>query len=183
MEIENGNLADACKQRINVLEAMHFICSSWNKVTSNCVAHSFAAGGFPKSIETPQEEENCVDDVPFEKEFNLLASKDVNFKDYVGCDESIVTSETTAVPTIEDMMDSSSDEDVDNSDELSEPLPSFNEAVSGLKLVRNYFLGLECQEKQLQILSVVENALMETKDKNKKQKEITDFFHKKVNVA
>lgn len=137
IEMEKGNLADASKQRINVLEAMHFISSAWNMVTSLCVAHSFFEGGFPRppsSMETPQEIMDAAD-VPISG-YNLL-SNEVNFKDYVDCDESIVTSEMVSVPSIADIMDSSSEEEIDTTEEISEPFPSFNEALSGLNALKN----------------------------------------------
>lgn len=173
-ELENGNLNDAYKLKLSVLEAMHFISASWRNVTQQCISRCFEESGFVASIEPGTDEESAAVDSENDNETVIY-----DFEDYIP--ENLVTCETErpTAPSVDDLMDfSSSDEDEQDETEAN-PVPSFNSALKSFQIVKDYFLSHKDQEKNLQSISILEDAAFTLNSMTKKQSIIEDYFQPK----
>lgn len=177
-ELENGNLNDGCKLKLSVLEAMHFISASWRNVTQQCILHCFEESGIAASNEPGTNEETAAVD---SEEDNETVIYDFDFDDYIPENLATCEAERASAPSVADLMDfSSADEDQQEEPE-AQPVPSFNIAMKSLQIVKDYFLSYGDQEKNLQSISILEDAAFTLNSMTKKQSTITDYFQPKLN--
>lgn len=175
-ELENGNLNDGCKLKLSVLEAMHFISASWRNVTQQCILHCFEESGIAASNEPGTNEETAAVDSEEDNETVIY-----DFDDYIPENLATCEAERASAPSVADLMDfSSADEDQQEEPE-AQPVPSFNIAMKSLQIVKDYFLSYGDQEKNLQSISILEDAAFTLNSMTKKQSTITDYFQPKLN--
>ncbi|XP_042902346.2 tigger transposable element-derived protein 4 [Parasteatoda tepidariorum] len=174
-ELENGNLNDACKLKLSVLEAMHFISAAWRSVTQKRISHCFEESGIVASNE-PLADAGLARLDP--ENDNETVSYD--FDEYIRENLATCEAERTTAPSVDDVMDfSSADEDEQEGTE-AQPVPSFNTALRSLLIVKDYFLSYEDQEKNLQKISVLEDEAFTLNSMSKKQSTITHYFAPKL---
>ncbi|GBL60735.1 hypothetical protein AVEN_153775-1 [Araneus ventricosus] len=86
---------------------------------------------------------------------------------------------TSEIPTLSDLIDTELDSSGDDKDDnVGHGIPSAKEAIESLKIVNAFLSNREGQEKSLQKLICIENAICDVAGKNKTQSKITDFFKK-----
>ena len=79
-------------------------------------------------------------------------------------------------PSVADLMDFSSADEDEQEEPEAQPVPSFNIVMKSLQIVKAYFLSYEDQEKNLQSISILEDAAFTLNSMTKKQSTITDCF-------
>ncbi|XP_042911152.2 major centromere autoantigen B [Parasteatoda tepidariorum] len=123
-ELENGNLNDACKLKLSVLEAMHFISAAWRNVTQKCISHCFEESGIVASNEPLTDA--GLDRLDSEND-NETVSYD--FDEYNRENLAACEAERTTAPSVDDVMDFSSADADEQEDTEAQPVPSFNTAL------------------------------------------------------
>ena len=83
-------------------------------------------------------------------------------------------------PSVADLMDFSSADEDEQEEPEAQPVPSFNIVMKSLQIVKDYFLSYEDQEKNLQSISILEDAAFTLNSMTKKQSTITDYFQPKL---
>ena len=86
---KSGKLEDASKCKINVIETMQIILSSWNSSIDVCLKNKFHKAEFQVI--------QFVDD-PIENVVNNIFTLNVNFLEYVECDNDVFTTEPKIGP-------------------------------------------------------------------------------------
>ena len=106
-ELENGNLNDACKLKLSVLQAMHFISASWRNVTQQTISHCFEESEIVASNAPETDEESAVIDLENDNHTIIF-----DFNDYMPENFATCKTEKATVPFVQDFMDFlSADED------------------------------------------------------------------------
>ncbi|GBM85696.1 hypothetical protein AVEN_95205-1 [Araneus ventricosus] len=125
-----------------------------------CISGSFVKGGFPEVRGDEFENEKSNETEEF-----FPTSDD--FEDYLPCDMNVLTSE---ISTLSDLIDTESDSSGDDQDDNEgHGIHSAKEAIQSLKIVKAFLSNSEGQEKSLQKLICIENAIFDVADKNKTQ--------------
>ena len=173
-ELENGNLNDACKLNLSVLEAMHFVSASWRNVSQQCISHCFQESGIVASDEPGTDEVSVAIDSESDNETVTI----YDFDDYIPENLATCEAERATAPSVDDLMDFSSDDEDEQEETEARPSPSFNTALKSLQIVKEYFLSHKDQEKNLQHISILEDAAFTLNSMTKKQSTITDYYFK-----
>ncbi|XP_042897811.1 uncharacterized protein [Parasteatoda tepidariorum] len=133
------------------------------------IINGFIKAGFSISEEESavvlEEEEGSVSEVE-----DLLEVDDA----YTYCDTDIINSE---IPSISDLMPDSDDRADDDEDEITEDVPTANQAIQSIKTLEQFLLANVNQEANLENIVSIERAVYEIVAKNEKQVKITHFFH------
>ncbi|XP_042911244.1 tigger transposable element-derived protein 6 [Parasteatoda tepidariorum] len=115
-ELENGNLNDACKLKLSVLEAMHFISAAWRSVTQKCISHCFEESGIVASNEPLTDA--GLDRLDSEND-NETVSYD--FDEYIRENLATCEAERTTAPSVDDVMDFSSADEMNKKKQKHSP--------------------------------------------------------------
>lgn len=182
--IESEEVSSAFDAKINVLEALHFINKSWDRVKKESIENCFKKAGFFTSVCTVRQASNFdnADNLNLLWNENNLQAIALNtpIADYLEIDEMVQTSHSVTdddilgavAPTIH--VDDSSDSD---SGELIDK-PSNKEIYRAINIIRRALGEGENMEPELHCLNAIENAIDELNIQNKVQSKITDFFSK-----
>jgi hypothetical protein len=160
------------------MQAMHMIVASWNAVSLATVVNCFRKAGFTPTHVPPGEDED-EDDIG-EEDWRKLSS-DIDFDDFVICDDDVFT---TSRLSIEEMRDAAK-KDMENKDAESDEqvevtsVHTFGEAVAGFEAVRQYMYSFRIDHSSLVRLHQLERELLFTQQTPlTKQKSLLDYFKK-----
>lgn len=173
-----------CEFSINLLDAMWYLRSAWNRVKRTTMQNCFRHGGFEEGSEETIEEEQdeaTTDSVVEEAEKRGIVTAAL-FEEYVNIDDKALTSDVT---TDEDIISESKKEDVnlietdDEGDDLEpQSLVTVNEAAAALKTMQQFLMQQENASCALNNLEKVDMFFKGCQFKKLKQKSITDFLKK-----
>lgn len=160
--------------KIDVLQAIYFIVSAWERVTSLVIKNCFnkAIGNVVEiqeieNVTSNDEEENCL------SQFGTI---NLTFDDYTSVDEEVATCGLVSIQEMitetEEKDDSSTDEEQVN----SEPPPSFPEALKAYETMRNFLYSNELSETEQKHITNIENLLFRFNRKKCVQTQISRYF-------
>ena len=112
---------------------MQIILPSWNSVTNVCIKYAFWKPGL---------QVNQFVDEPIENVMNDIFTSNVNFPEYVECDNDVFTAEPEIMPDISNYLPNDETDDDDNESSKNEEqttVPSF-QSSTGLETVMRFFL-------------------------------------------
>ncbi|XP_037931315.1 uncharacterized protein LOC119666109 [Teleopsis dalmanni] len=168
---------------INVLEAVYFLKTSWDKVKTTTIQNGFCKAGFSKDDESFSDFDP-EDDIPLALYAKFQEGPDLanDFDDFLKIDRNVCTEDDNIEIEFEehnDKMDISDSEEEPN-EEISEPITSYDEAltlVARLKqFAKNDFVAFQHIKN---IESHFENEHFKLKQSMLKQSIITKFFQPK----
>ena len=171
--LDSGELQDAWKTTINVMDALNLISSAWDSVDEKCISNSFLKGGFSKSDGEAPPEELATEDYTKEDEFKF-ADTTINVDEYIDCDKDVIAT-TDTIQNISDLISEYENED-DIDEDPEDNMPSSAETIACLRTLKKFLSGHENQEENLQKLACIENSICKISLQKKKQSKITDFF-------
>ncbi|KAK8772797.1 hypothetical protein V5799_012667 [Amblyomma americanum] len=173
------------EKKTTVLDAMHFIASSWNAVSQSTIANLFKHRGLKRETASsagdattsmPLEADACFANDDFER-LNLTTT----FADYVEADDNIaICGEVSLDDAIEEALpsaDTTATSDKDNDDATDAvPVPTtFVEVLGHIDGTRNFICSRDPAENLLLDVAQLERKLL-VHGSNKVQKKLTDFF-------
>lgn len=168
---------------INVLHAIRMTDKAWRSVSKTTISNCFKSCGFSM----PQEEaleEPLEPDMSVEADWNKLQNIEVQFEDYVTCDEGLATTGTLTDAEIIDIVNQNIDDDdvnendVDHTDPASfEPPITNKEARAAINTLRTYVERCDDIEDHVFGSLFELEKIIDKKSANcLNQKKITDFF-------
>ena len=110
------------------------ISKAWAQVKSKTIKNCFVKAEFPNSHNETGDEDTLI----LDEEYWKSLQTSISFKEYVKCDDEIVSSELCTIDELieENFQDDSNDED-DREKLIS---TSFNEALRSVVTLRKYFM-------------------------------------------
>ncbi|XP_063241046.1 tigger transposable element-derived protein 3-like [Bacillus rossius redtenbacheri] len=175
--LESGN--DPTTLKFNILDALHNIAYSWNKVQPETIANCFKKAGFFSSGVTAVEELSSNDQLD-EEVAKLQAG--VSFIDFVEVNSDDVTTEIEDLNDIVnnhltenasvDCQDSEEDEDG------KKPIPTQAEATQAVCTLKKFVSSFNNAEDLIPTLHKLEVDIEHLCRLHSKQSHISDFFKK-----
>ncbi|CAG9563419.1 unnamed protein product [Danaus chrysippus] len=171
---------------INVLHAIRMTDKAWRSVSMTTIANCFKSCGFSRpqeeASEDPQEAQEP--DMNVEPDWNRLQNIEVQFEDYVTCDEGLATTGTLTDAEIIDVVNQHTDDDnvdendVENTDPADfEPVVSNKEARAAINTLRTYIERCDdIEDRVFSSLFELEKIIDKKSANCLNQKKITDFF-------
>ncbi|KAL3274498.1 hypothetical protein HHI36_015880 [Cryptolaemus montrouzieri] len=152
---------------INVLHAIRKTDKAWRSVSVTTISNCFKSCGFSMSQEEASEEP-LEPDMSLEADWNKLQNTEVQFEDYVTCDEGLATTGTLTDAEIIDIVnqdineDNVDENDVDHTDPADfEPLISNKEARAAINTLRSFIERCDdIEDRSLGILGSVPAGLL-----------------------
>lgn len=169
--------------KINILDAICFLCSSWNCVSQQTIANCFRKAGFLNSDVVAVDDNEAEDDFldttwrDLQEKMNLTTS----FNDFVSVDQELLP---CGVQNLEELCAETEGKSVgDDSEGETEPeektIPKCGEALKFLDGYRNYLSGVDnVPENIIKCLWELENYTQKNFCVKSNQKKIDDFFKK-----
>lgn len=163
--------------KINILQAIHYLATSWKKIDPTVIQNCFAKCGVAKEVAVSSADEENI-----EEDFRKLDSRHVGFDTYASCDEQVAT---CGIQSVEALCEAAAPTPLDSSDdeeETSEPaekVPSFSEAHSALETLKSFSYAHSMSEDEQETLLKMESMLLKFRSAGGKQSTIKDFFQKK----
>lgn len=175
---------------INLLDAIHFLHLSWQKVSGQTIANCFRHGGFLKNGDNFDSE----DDLPLvewlkknqQEENNDSNMQDKDFQEFVHIDDQLVTVEyldddaiVASVSSVDDEQEDQEDENENSVDGECISVPTSSEALKYIDSVRHFLQSRNTPQYVHDRLAEVELYINDIHFTKTKQTKINDFF--KVN--
>ena len=133
--------ADLAKS-IDVLEALYFIQSSWDKVESAAIKNCFRKAGFSESIDDLPDFD-AEDDIPLATYANLveLFPQSNGFDEFLKVDEIVLTEDDcieTLYPSAVMEINESEDSEDEVHVEIPDPINSYDEALKQIVRLKHF---------------------------------------------
>lgn len=156
---------------------------AWRSVSVTTISNCFKSCGFSMSQEEASEEP-LEPDMSLEADWNKLQNTEVQFEDYVTCDEGLATTGTLTDAEIIDIVkqdineDNVDENDVDHTDPADfEPLISNKEARAAINTLRSLIERCDdIEDRVFSSLFELEKIIDKKSANCLNQKKITDFF-------
>ncbi|KAL3272208.1 hypothetical protein HHI36_022691, partial [Cryptolaemus montrouzieri] len=120
---------------INVLHAIRMTDKAWRRVSVTTISNYFKSCGFSMSQEEASEEP-LEPDMSLEADWNKLQNTEVQFEDYVACDEGLATTGTLTDAEIIDIVNQDINEDNDDENDVDHTDPADFESLISNKEAR-----------------------------------------------
>ena len=180
--------SDISDFKLNVLDSLHYLHQSWEKVTPSTISNCFRHCGFisPSSSDSspvPDPDFSEEDDIPL----SVLAKAGLSqesYNDYISADDNLsVAAAVTEDTIVEDVLqsrstespDPASDDDQDCDPEPPKP-PSTSAALLMCTNLRTYLQSVTGSEDCFLYLAKVEEFVQQCEEQKKTQRSITDFL-------
>ncbi|XP_037931688.1 CENP-B homolog protein 2-like [Teleopsis dalmanni] len=182
-KIDTTRSASELAKSINVLEAVYFLKTSWDKVKATTIQNGFCKAGFSKSNESFSDFDP-EDDIPLALYAKFQEGPDLanDFDDFLKIDRNVCTEDNNIEIEFEEHNDKMdiSDSDEEPNEEISDPITSYDDSltlVARLKqFAKNDFVAFQHIKN---IESHFENEHFKLKQSMLKQSIITKFFQPK----
>ncbi|XP_039966686.1 tigger transposable element-derived protein 6-like [Bactrocera tryoni] len=136
-KIDSASSASELANSVNVLEALYFIQTSWNKIKATTIKNCFLKAGFPH---TNQSLPDFIDeDDKFRVTYrNLKNVIPFNFDDFVEIDKVVFTEENSIEIQVEPDLAEISYSDDETIEEIAEPIVSYKDAFEHIALLKQF---------------------------------------------
>lgn len=167
------------KSKIDLLTASRMLKAAWDEVTASTIKNCFAKAGFFQTVE-PE-----IEIITAPEGWDAL-SNGCSYEDFLKVDENLSPFGLREVDDIVSELlnkklrqeDSSEDEDLADSKNTDEKLPTGSEAFEFLQKTSKYIEGQEnVPDFVFKAARELESYVLNSIVANKKQKKITDFFN------
>lgn len=164
--------------QISLLDAVHFLAMSWDRVTADTIANCFRKCGFfsPAMTVSPEPEEP-----PAIEEWDELGVE-CSSHDFITVDDDLATCGTRTIEDIVDEMQEELEQQSDSDSEDcggSEAPPSTSETLHALDVLRRAVSFGAVSEETSAKFYALQKGLLGDIEVKKRQKTITDFFTQK----
>jgi hypothetical protein len=161
------------KEKINVLEAMHYIMAAWQQVSQHTTENSFRKAGHKYQSDGNE----MANDDDFGQDWEeLCRAQKYDFQSYVSVDRHVATS---GVETVEELCEAcGSTRSVEEEDENEqEMVPSFAETYKALQKVKAFFCAQSGSDVDHENILSLEKLYFQLRQNSvKKQRTMYDFF-------
>lgn len=169
--------------QLSILDAMHMLVSSWNRVTPTTISNCFRKAGFFEANEAKevslQENINSDFDIGEEEWSSIIQDDSITFQDFVNVDENLTSTELRDIETVfNDIIAEKEDDDEDDNDVPdSTPVPSYASALGCLETLRRYLQNSDVMSSAITHINELEKIVLQTQPRQK-QTSIKDFLKK-----